>query len=345
MNQDDIDKLLARRLYLQRFVSQVHNEVQTELSPLDEKLIAEVSEFFGDASERSRVAMSKQRSHDAHATEFQTTVNDIFRQQQVATANTVAANVESMVEREITYTQKVFDNTGEEPSSRGIATAAFAGLTIAARFRKAALTFRTRVISDLSAIALSNPEAAARILRGTKAENRRDGIIHWRNERILRPEIDYAVNGYAGRAAEAVYRKGGVEQVAWLATLDFRTCVTCRRNEESSPYLLGQNPQVGAHPRCRCVITPVTPGQQQIERPYVEDFRSVKDIPKHERPGKIGQTRDTIEQFFNRMDDGELREYLGPGRFELWKSGKVTSVKNLVDEATLRPLKIDELPK
>ncbi len=120
-------------------------------------------------------------------------------------------------------------------------------------------------------------------------------------------------------------------------------CSTCYAAESENPYELGKSPKPALHPRCRCVLIPHI-GDMTNERPYVKDDRSVKDIPKDERAGKIGQTRDNIEQFFSRLPDSDMRAYLGKSRYELWKAGKIDSLKDLVDSRTLRPLRLDELP-
>jgi len=71
----------------------------------------------------------------------------------------------------------------------------------------------------------------------------------------------------------------------------------------------------------------------------------VEQIPRGERNARIGQTRDDIAQFFDRMTPARLRDYLGPSRYELYTTGRVDDLRDFVNQTTLEPLRLDQLPE
>ena len=71
---------------------------------------------------------------------------------------------------------------------------------------------------------------------------------------------------------------------------------------------------------CRCVR--IASGLDET-RPYVNDKRRVKDIPKAERAGKIGQTKKSYEEWFDGQTETAKKDILGAGRYELYKNGDV----------------------
>lgn len=74
-----------------------------------------------------------------------------------------------------------------------------------------------------------------------------------RAELIARTETMRAFND----ASKEQYARYGIERVEWLATPDGRTCSVCGALHGRS-WPLGKEPPCPAHPRCRCVILPVT---------------------------------------------------------------------------------------
>lgn len=345
MLQPEIDKLLKRRLYVQRFVSQVFNEVTDGNLASDKALVTLLAEFIADADEKTLQALSRLRRGNAAARQLISEITKINNEQRATTIAIVEQHTKSLIERELIVTQNAVNPDHEPPSSRGLSTMAVGGLSLNRRFTEAYSRTLTRIIADISTAASTNPDSILRIVRGTRAERLRDGIFHWRNERLIRTNVDLALNGAAANSAMRVYEAEKVEKVRWIATLDYRACVVCRNNEANSPHAIDSAPPLLAHPNCRCIRAPYIE-RQNTPRPFVRDDRPVSQIPRSERGGgKIGQTQDTIEQFFSRMSDADLRDYLGETRYKLLKAGKIKSVGDLVNERTFRPLTLDQLPE
>lgn len=74
-----------------------------------------------------------------------------------------------------------------------------------------------------------------------------------RAELIARTETMRAFND----TSKEQYARYGIERVEWLATPDERTCSVCGALH-GRQWDIGKAPQCPAHPRCRCVILPVT---------------------------------------------------------------------------------------
>ena len=339
----DIDRLLRRRLYLQRYVTSLFNDVIEVNTYNDKRLIALLNEFVADANEKTLIALSRQRTSNEDARAVLAKIKSIVAEQKGATKDLLTEQMAQLIEREAVVTTAALDKHAEAPSTRGVVTLPIAGSKRTNITDAAYIRYQARLISEVTQAAASNPQDITKIVRGTRAQNYRDGLYRWRNDRLIRPNIDQIVNGTASNAANHVYETFKIEKVDHLATLDYRTCPQCITAEINSPYVLGKQPKLSIHPNCRCVNVPAGFGKH--ERPYVKDERSVKDIPKHERPGKIGQTRDTIEQFFNRMSKADRRAYMGKSRAELWEAGKIDDIRDLVNERNLRPLRLDELPE
>ena len=348
MQQEQIDKLLKRRLYVQRYVTQVFNDVVEQLAPRDRELIRIIRDFIDDADEGTLQALAQRRNRNEAAAAVVREIKAVLRAQRDEAKQIVREANEQLLAREVIVTQAVVNPDKKPPSSAGIGSRAIHGVVLPERFQFAFSMITRRIISTVATAVDNDPQIIPSLLRGSKTQNYRDGILYWRDNRILRPEIDLVINGGAGEAAKHVYHSNSMPYVQWLGTLDFRICFRCANAEQDNDgvYPVDAHPPYPMHPRCRCVLLPVDePERQRAARPYVRDDRSVKDIPKNERASKIGQTRDTMEQFIGRMNKTDLRDYLGKTRYELWQAGKIKSVKDLVDERSYRPLTLDQLPE
>lgn len=67
--------------------------------------------------------------------------------------------------------------------------------------------------------------------------------------------VDWALSAGFSRGALDLYRSEGVEYVTWMTAGDARVCVLCEQHGIDSPFLIGNFPEMPAHPRCRCVAS------------------------------------------------------------------------------------------
>ena len=339
----DTDRILKRRLYLQRYITHLGNEVAKANEPGDKALVLRLTEFVADADEKTLRALSQLRRSNKYAKALLNDIAVLVDEQSKQAVDLVNAEIVDLVEREAKVTTEAMGET-VVPSMRGVATLPVGGVAIAAMIAGGYTRYGQRLIAEIVQAAGSAPETILRIVRGTRAERFKDGLYRWRDDRVIRPNVDLAVHGASNNAMGRVYEAFGVEKVNHLATADYRACYRCVAAEINGPYVLGRQPAIPVHVKCRCVDTPWVSADTD-ERPYVRDDRPVSKIPKDEREGKIGTTRESIEDFFARMSNEDLREYLGKSRYALWKAGKIDSIKDLVDSVTLKPLRLDQLPE
>lgn len=343
MNQSDVDKLLKRKLYLQRYVTSLYNDVTGANESSDKALITLIVEFVMDADEKTLTALSRARTSNKTVREFLSAVSAIMKEQQANMQGLFDSEMPELIQREAEVTASAVGI--DTPSTSGVSSLPISGLVASAIIADAFYKYGVRLRSELVQAAASNRDAMASIIRGTKSQRFRDGLFFWRNNRLIRPNVDLIVNGTAENTALHVYKAAKVEKVVHVATLDYRTCPSCIAAESNSPYILGQQPPIPMHPRCRCRSLPYNPDSPNPMRPYVRDDRSVKDIPKSEYKKKVGQTRDSIDQFFARMTKAERLDYMGPSKFKLWEAGKIDDLGDLVNSRTLQPLRLDQLPQ
>lgn len=90
-------------------------------------------------------------------------------------------------------------------------------------------------------------------------------------------------------------QSGVVSGYRRIATRDSRTCAGCLA-ADGREY--GLNEEFAAHPQCRCALLPIVIGMPPPEM------------------------AETTRQWFERQSPETQREILGPGRYDLWRSGQ-----------------------
>lgn len=168
----------------------------------------------------------------------------------------------------------------------------------------------------------TNQQIVQRI-KGKKALNYQDGILQQSRgdiERVVRTSRSHVAN----TAYMDTYKAVGFTHVKFVSTLDGRTSATCMHYSDRVYKIDEAHPRPPLHPNCRSVLVGVdADGKLPGKRPFVSDSRPVRDIPKAEREGKIGQVsaNTTFKEWFNRQDKEFQREWLGEKRFKLFTEG------------------------
>lgn len=179
-------------------------------------------------------------------------------------------------------------------------------------------------------------------IKGKKEFNYQDGILN-----STRSDIDRAVrttrSHVSNVAYESAYEALGVTELEVCATLDGRTCKPCA-NYDGKRFAIDdpKRPRFPIHYHNRTVYIPVVENSGG-RRPFVLSKDKVKDIPKDQREGVIGQANSTTK-FKNLLarNDAFTKEWFGPKRYALYKEGKYTLdrfIDPLGKEYTLAELK------
>ena len=170
-----------------------------------------------------------------------------------------------------------------------------------------------------------------------------DGATRKSAERAVRTMVMGIAN--EARHKTLVEDADVVKGFQWVATLDGRTCTDCASRDglawdldgngldgNTFPY---ETPPI--HASCRCTLAPVLKSWEELGM----------DLPEFDpstRASMDGQVSDTLDfkEWFDSKGAAFQAKWLGPGRYELWKKGKIT-FRDLVDqngrELTLAQLK------
>lgn len=192
-----------------------------------------------------------------------------------------------------------------------------------------------------------NGETQERIVGRIFGRNGEPGImeVSRRNARAL---VHSAVMSAANSARLATYRKNGrfTAGIRWLSTLDSHTCLQCAALDGASWDMDGE-PIKGttldlqfppAHWNCRCVISPIAKGLNDIFGAGLDEMIAAKSM----RASKDGPVKDQgFDAFLQRQTPEYIARVLGTKRAELYRAGKLT-LRDLVS-GTGRPLTIEEL--
>lgn len=170
------------------------------------------------------------------------------------------------------------------------------------------------------------------------------------------------VQSVNSRAQEQVYRANSdiVKKVKWCASFEnskkskgLGTCLRCAALDgQEWPIKAENKPPMPLHIRCRCTWLPVTVTYRELgldideledaARPYT--IRKLKAIDEGgtRKIEAVGQHQGDWASWLETRSKKFQLDALGPGRYELWQSGKV-SLHDMVDRKTGRLLTLKEL--
>ncbi|MAO65070.1 MAG: hypothetical protein CL666_08720 [Balneola sp.] len=167
-------------------------------------------------------------------------------------------------------------------------------------------------------------DAIARRIRGTRAQNYKDGILNTTRRHAL--SIARSATIFANdQASQAFYRQNEelYKGEMWILTLDTRTCPTCMAAEADSPYDLGKGPQAPVHPNCRCL-------KVAIVKSWRELGIDLDEAPASTRASMDGQVPEsmTYNQWLRKQANAGRREVvedaLGKTKAKIFIDGELS---------------------
>lgn len=158
-----------------------------------------------------------------------------------------------------------------------------------------------------------------------------------------------SANSIGNAATLETYEANGdlIKGYEAVTTLDDRTTEICMARTGSAWYAESGDPFPESstkepfpgpppwHFRCRTILSPVTwSWEELIEKASGKQAKALDTVPTSKRAtmdGLIGSNRvRTFDDWLNIKGDAFAREKLGPGLFDLWKSGRITT-SQLID--------------
>ena len=180
---------------------------------------------------------------------------------------------------------------------------------------------------------LTNQEIVRRI-RGTRANNFRDGILGNATKREANAMVRTAVQHAASEATREMYRDNDdiIEGYRWISTLDSRTSSQCRALDLEQ-FEIGKGPVPPLHINCRSSTIPKIEGV---------------DLLSHTtRASEDGQVPADMSYYeWLQSKDPEFQdEVLGPRRGELFRRDDMTPSKFAEEQldTAFAPLSVEEL--
>lgn len=122
--------------------------------------------------------------------------------------------------------------------------------------------FHHQALTLLSQLQEAIAKALARMLAGSADDLDFDELVDRARHTIgavgvstvLAVLLDTAIGRMVTAGILALYRRYGIEQVAFLTAGDDKVCPVCEDAENSGPYRRDEAPEPPLHPRCRCVL-------------------------------------------------------------------------------------------
>ena len=353
VQQAIIDALNQHNSYLQRLSSSSIHEILNHFDDLSLEMLKQLRDLLDDLNEAEKTTLTSGKYTTASLKEIQgvmtnwqqsisTILPEILDISMIALASYESAYIYKLANKKApVISGKTLLNKAKKTPYAGGQLLDYIFPTVAESVRKKA----EYVIRDGVSNGQTNQEIIQRI-KGTKARNYADGLLNQ-----TRNVIDAEVRTARAHLSNDVYLQTwsalGFEYTRDVATLDGRTSFGCAVKDGRVQLIGIGHEKPPYHHRCRTVqVGCDKDGKLDGLRPFVADNRPVKDIPKDQRDGKIGQVdaNTTYKDWFDRQDESFQEKWLGPVKYKLYKEGGF-SIDKFVDPLSGRKFTLDELRK
>ena len=328
-----LDALSQHQAYLYRASSQNVNDLIKVFDQLSNEQLLKLGELFEDLTDSERKALqglnfSSRAKASRNIEEIKVTLSEwfsslntelpaIFEQSAIALAVYEAGyTVALMGETLKTDGEKIYQQAKKAPFSGG-QLVDYLFSDIAANLRKKV----EYVIRDGFSQGQTNQQIINRI-KGRKSLDYKDGLLQ--SERyIIERQVRTARSHVSNTSYLQTYEALGFTHIKFVSVLDGRSSFTCANLDQTMWKI--DDPKIRRpplHPNCRSTLIGVdADGNLGGVRPFVADERKIKNIPKDERDGIIGQVEANTKfsDWFKDQDDDFQRNWLGSTRFELYK--------------------------
>ena len=328
-----LDALSQHQAYLYRASSQSVNDLIKVLDQLSNDQLLKLGKLFEDLTDSERKALqglnfSSRAKASRNIEEIKVTLSEwfsslntelpaIFEQSAIALAVYEAGyTVALMGETLKTDGEKLYQKAKKVPFSGG-QLVDYLFSDIAANLRKKV----EYVIRDGFSQGQTNQQIINRI-KGRKSLDYKDGLLQ--SERyVIERQVRTARSHVSNTSYLQTYEALGFTHIKFVSVLDGRSSFTCANLDQTMWKI--DDPKIRRpplHPNCRSTLIGVdADGNLGGVRPFVADERKIKNIPKDERDGIIGQVEANTKfsDWFKDQDDDFQRNWLGSTRFELYK--------------------------
>lgn len=353
VQQAIIDALNQHNSYLQRLSSSSIHEILNHFDDVSLEMLKQLRDLLDDLNEAEKTTLTSGKYTTASLKEIQGVITNWQQSISTILPEVLDISMIALASYESAYIYKLANKrapviSGKTLLNKAKKTPYAGGQLLDYIFPNVAESVRKKaeyVIRDGVSNGQTNQEIIQRI-KGTKARNYADGLLNQ-----TRNVIDAEVRTARAHLSNDVYLQTwsalGFEYTRDVATLDGRTSFGCAVKDGRVQLIGIGHEKPPYHHRCRTVqVGCDKDGKLDGLRPFVADKRPVKDIPKDQRDGKVGQVdaNTTYKDWFDRQDESFQEEWLGPVKYKLYKEGGF-SIDKFVDPLSGRKFTLDELRK
>lgn len=332
-----VDALSQHSAYLYRASSQVINELTAAFNNLSDAQLMRLSELLGELSDSERKALqsinfSSKTKTSKNIEEIRSILNEWFKSLDVELFEQFDKSALQLAVYEASYSAKLVAGSAAVVNAEKIyktvrGTPFAGGQLVEYLFADIAASLRKKVeyvIRDGISQGQTNQQIIQRI-KGRKSLDYKDGLLESSRSSIER-QVRTARSHISNGAYFETFRALGSTHIKFISVLDGRTSLGCSQLDQKVWEI--DDPKIRKpplHPNCRSMVIGVdADGNISGVRPFVSDERKVRDIPKDQRAGKIGQVdaNTKFSDWFDDRDEDFQRNWLGSARFELYQKGE-----------------------
>lgn len=346
-----LDALNQHNSYLQRLSSSSLNEILNKFDGLSIEMLNKLRDLLDDLSESEKAALAGGKYTTPSLKEIQgvvmgwqqsisITLPEIFTASAVALAVHEAGFIYSLADKKRPELdgEKLFNKIRKLPYAEGqLIDLIFPNIAEGVR-KKAEYVIRDGIYQGQAT------QQIIQRIKGTKKLNYSDGLLH-QTRNAIDAEVKTARAHVSNIAYLDTWKALGFEYTKDVATLDGRTSLGCAAKDGRIQQIGEGHQKPPYHRRCRTVqIGCDKEGDLEGVRPFVADNRPVKNIPKDQRDGKIGQVdaNTTYKEWFDRQDESFQKEWLGSSKYKLYSEGGF-QIDKFVDPLNGKPFTLSEL--
>lgn len=176
-----------------------------------------------------------------------------------------------------------------------------------------------------------------RTLRGTRAQQYRDGILTGQSRRQTQAMVRTAIQHVSAQGREAVWNENAdiIDGYIWVSVLDNRTTQICR-SLDGRFFKLGKGPTPPIHINCRSVVVAHITG--------VNVFAFTTRASKGPKPGQVPATM-TFYEWLKTQPDWFQDDAIGPIRAKLLRDGGLSAEQfaRLNLDKNFQPLTLEQM--
>lgn len=329
----EITSAQARHVaYLHRYSTATRNKIYRLLDAADRRITADIMQDLADLSHKEIQEFLKGSYSTRRLIRLRDSIRQLSQNARDITREALKESGKQLAGHEVLVAKSFVAAAGVETLGATV-TAAQA---YAAAMSQPMLGYHVRdFISDLDAkykkrffaeiregfVIGEGVDQIARRIRGTAEQKYKDGLLFTR-KRAIETVVRTSLNHISTVAEHLIMVASGVKRCKWVSVLDGRTSKICASRDGKIFDINGPKPP--AHPNCRSRRKAYHGDELEGgKRPFVSDGRRVKDIPKAERKGKIGQvsSKTNFSKWFDSQPASFQKDWLGSTRYKLYKKG------------------------